>query len=164
MYKVIGADGKEYGPIPVEGLRQWIAEGRANAQTLTLSEGATQWRPLGEFSEFAAALGLAAASPTTPPPFYVAPPRRTNALATVSMVLAVLSFFTCCCCGGLPFNVAALVCSIIALVQIQRDPQQDGRGLAIAALVLSLLQMICGALFFALSSSQPGVWSWKYAL
>ena len=27
MYKIIGADGKEYGPISLEVLRQWIAEG-----------------------------------------------------------------------------------------------------------------------------------------
>jgi len=40
MYKIIGADGKEYGPIPAEQLREWIAEGRANAQTKVLPEGA----------------------------------------------------------------------------------------------------------------------------
>ena len=33
MYEIIGADGKEYGPISFEQIRQWIAEGRVNAQT-----------------------------------------------------------------------------------------------------------------------------------
>ena len=33
MYKIIGADGNEYGPITTEQLRQWLAEGRVNAQT-----------------------------------------------------------------------------------------------------------------------------------
>ncbi len=33
MYKIIGADGKEYGPVTSEQVRQWITEGRANAQT-----------------------------------------------------------------------------------------------------------------------------------
>ena len=41
MYKIIGADGKEYGPITSEQLRQWMAEGRANLQTRVLPEGAT---------------------------------------------------------------------------------------------------------------------------
>jgi hypothetical protein len=62
MYKIIGADGKEYGPITSEQLRQWIAEGRVNAQTKILAEGTTEWRAVSEFPEFAAA------SPGTPPP------------------------------------------------------------------------------------------------
>ena len=52
MYKIIGADGKEYGPISAEQLRQWIAEGRVNAQTRVMPEGATEWRVLAEFPEF----------------------------------------------------------------------------------------------------------------
>ena len=54
MYKIIGADGKEYGPITSEQLRQWMAEGRANLQTRVLPEGATEWRSIGELQEFGA--------------------------------------------------------------------------------------------------------------
>jgi hypothetical protein len=61
MYKIIGADGKEYGPITAEQLRQWIAEGRANAQTRVLVEGTTDWKPLSSFPEFMVA------TPTAPP-------------------------------------------------------------------------------------------------
>ena len=39
MYKIIGADGKEYGPIAADALKKWIAEGRVNAQTKILPEG-----------------------------------------------------------------------------------------------------------------------------
>jgi hypothetical protein len=59
MYRIIGADGNQYGPISAEQLRQWIAEGRANAQTKVLAEGTTEWKPLSEFPEFFA---------TSPPP------------------------------------------------------------------------------------------------
>jgi hypothetical protein len=52
MYRIIGADGNQYGPISTEQLRQWIAEGRANAQTRVLAEGTTEWKPLSEFPEF----------------------------------------------------------------------------------------------------------------
>ena len=55
MYKIIGADGKEYGPITTDQLRQWMAEGRANPQTRVLPEGATEWKTVGELPEFAAA-------------------------------------------------------------------------------------------------------------
>ncbi len=66
MYKIIGADGQEYGPITSEQLRQWIAEGRANAQTKVLVEGATEWKPLNSFSEFNPHLKPPPVFPTSP--------------------------------------------------------------------------------------------------
>ncbi len=53
MYKIIGADQKEYGPVSADEIRRWVAEGRANAQTLLQAEGQTDWRPLATFAEFA---------------------------------------------------------------------------------------------------------------
>ena len=53
MYKIIGADQKQYGPVSADEMRQWIKEGRVNAQTLVQMEGQTDWRPLSSFPEFA---------------------------------------------------------------------------------------------------------------
>ena len=50
-YKLIGEDGKEYGPVTVEGVAQWIADGRANGETQVQSEGDEDWRPLREVPE-----------------------------------------------------------------------------------------------------------------
>jgi len=69
MYKIIGADGQQYGPVSTEELRRWIAENRANGQTLVLAEGATEWKPLSAFAEFAGDL-----KPATPPPICGPPP------------------------------------------------------------------------------------------
>lgn len=55
MYKILGGDGKEYGPVSADTLRQWMAEGRANAQTQVQPEGTTGWVPLGSLPEFSAA-------------------------------------------------------------------------------------------------------------
>src|SRR5437016_9096782 len=66
MYRIIGTDGKEYGPVTADQVRQWITEGRANAETKALPEGATEWKRLGELPEFAAA--LAARTGAMPPP------------------------------------------------------------------------------------------------
>ncbi len=52
MFKIIGTDGKQYGPISADQLRSWIAEGRANSSTLVQSEGSTDWKPLSSFPEF----------------------------------------------------------------------------------------------------------------
>ncbi|MBI3851833.1 MAG: DUF4339 domain-containing protein [Verrucomicrobia bacterium] len=71
MFKIIGADGQQYGPVTAEQLRRWIAENRANAHTLIQPEGAAEWRALGSFPEFAGDIQptpppIAAASPTSP--------------------------------------------------------------------------------------------------
>src|SRR5437660_685846 len=83
MYKIIGADGKEYGPITAEQLRQWIAEGRANAQSKIRLEGSTDWKPLSDYPEFAGPSPGALGSLGAPPTMMAAVP-STDALQQVS--------------------------------------------------------------------------------
>jgi TM2 domain-containing membrane protein YozV len=68
MYKIIGADGQQYGPVTPDQMRRWIAERRANAQTLVQPEGSPDWKPLGTFNEFAADLRPPPASASAVPP------------------------------------------------------------------------------------------------
>src|ERR1051326_6342673 len=68
MYRIIGADGNQYGPISAEQLRQWIAEGRANAQTKVLAEGTTECKSLAELPEFFGATPPPSPGAPTPPP------------------------------------------------------------------------------------------------
>ena len=66
-YKIIGGDGKQYGPVSEEDLRKWIADGRLNAQSLAQAQGDIEWKPLSAFPEFADALaGESAASCALP--------------------------------------------------------------------------------------------------
>ncbi len=69
MYTIIGGDQKEYGPVTAEEVRQWIAEGRLNAQSQVRSGETGPWQPLSAFPEFADALQPQAgqASPAPPP-------------------------------------------------------------------------------------------------
>ena len=155
MYKIIGADGREYGPITVDQLRDWIAQGRATAQTKALAEGASEWKPLTEYLEFAPWLARTPPSWSAPAPISITPIPRTNSMASAALVMGILSM-TCgmCCCGccyGLPFNVLGIVFALVALSQIRNDPQsQQGRGLAIAGLVLCLLSFVLAALSLVL--------------
>jgi TM2 domain-containing membrane protein YozV len=73
MFRIIGKDGQQYGPVSAEQLRAWIAENRANAQTPAQAEGAPDWKPLGSFPEFAADLKPPPAS-ASPPPTIAPPP------------------------------------------------------------------------------------------
>ncbi|MBI5387570.1 MAG: DUF4339 domain-containing protein [Verrucomicrobia bacterium] len=93
MYRIIGIDGKHYGPVTGEQLREWIAAGRANGDTLVQPEGSTEWKPLSSFAEFAgdvAAKGISPAGPGTfpsVPPTLAAPPGA-NAEAMAAEILA----------------------------------------------------------------------------
>jgi hypothetical protein len=152
MYRIIGADGREYGPATVDQVREWIAEGRVNAQTKALVEGAALWKPLVEYLEFAPLLACMAPPLPAPGPISITPTPRTNPMATAGMLMGILSV-TCgiCCCHGLPFNVLGIVFSLVALAQIRNDPlSQQGRPLAIAGLALSLLSIVLAALMLAL--------------
>lgn len=52
MFTIIGADGKEYGPVSADKLRDWIVAGRANAQTQVRRDGEAAWSTLGSLPEF----------------------------------------------------------------------------------------------------------------
>jgi TM2 domain-containing membrane protein YozV len=85
MYRIIGKDGQQYGPVTAEQLRGWIAENRANAQSQVQTEGSQEWKPLGSLSEFAADLkpppvSAAPPSPIAPPPS-TSNPRASNKIA-----------------------------------------------------------------------------------
>lgn len=53
MYTIIGGDGKEYGPVPADQVRAWIAGGRANLETKAKALGADEWRRIADFPDLA---------------------------------------------------------------------------------------------------------------
>lgn len=54
MFTIIGGDGKEYGPVPANQIREWIAAGRANLDTQAKIAGSEEFRRLGDYTEFGA--------------------------------------------------------------------------------------------------------------
>jgi len=166
IYKIIGQDGKEYGPATAEQIRQWIAEGRAENRTPIFVDGAKDWNFVGLLPEFAGCFTAPGTPPasTPPPPLETAAAGRvakTNTYAQAGMIFGILSV-TCCCCG-FPFGILGLVFSLIGLSQINAHPEwHTGRGMAIAGLILSILSLLLGAggMLCNLATSQPHViWS-----
>ncbi len=154
MYRIIGSDGRTYGPATADQLREWIAEGRADAQTQVWTEGASQWRPLAEYAEFAPLLAMRPPSLAAPGTACSAARPPSPSLATASLVMGLLSL-TCglCCCYGLPFNLLGIVFALVALAQMRHQPwPRAGRGQAIAGLVLSLLSLALGAFWGCLAA------------
>jgi uncharacterized RDD family membrane protein YckC len=52
MFTLIGADGKEYGPVTIGHVIEWIRDGRANLQTRAKLDREDVWKTLGDFPEF----------------------------------------------------------------------------------------------------------------
>jgi hypothetical protein len=84
MYKIIGGDQKEYGPVTADELRRWIAEGRLNGQSQAQAEGGAEWRPLATFPEFAES--LRAQTGTAPPPLGAPVPPASAQVLTAQLL------------------------------------------------------------------------------
>ena len=67
MFTILGADGKEYGPVTAGKMHEWIAGGRANLQTKARRESETEWKTLGDFPEFSQFGAAAGPAPAFPP-------------------------------------------------------------------------------------------------
>jgi len=55
-YQVLGGDGREYGPVYDDQIRQWIAEGRLESKSPVKPPDAKDWVFLETLPEFAEAL------------------------------------------------------------------------------------------------------------
>jgi len=139
-YRIIGTDGREYGPVTGAQVRAWIAEGRVNTRTLLRTASSPDWKPLSAWPEFEAFLTPATA-PVLPGPPAI---RQTNALAIWGLVCGLLSLFCCSCCC-VPFDLVGIVLCVIAMVQINANPDtQTGMPIAITGLVLCVLSVMGG--------------------
>ncbi len=121
-------------------IRQWIAQGRSNGQTLASFESAP-WKPLTTFPEFADVLRTA-----VPPPFPQAaatlPGAQTNTLAVTGLILCIVG--TCCS----PLTLVGLILCVIGLSQIQKNPQlyTTTKVVPIIGIVIALVYMIAAAI------------------
>ena len=80
MYKIIGIDGQQYGPVTVEQMRRWLNENRINTHTLVQAEGMQDWKPLSTFAEFAGDFKAPPPMPV-PQPVSQAHPKAGNKIA-----------------------------------------------------------------------------------
>ncbi len=154
MYKIIGADGREYGPVSAEQLRQWVVEGRVTAQTLTQAAGASEWKPLALFPELGQAM-----PPTIPPT------PKTSGMAVAGLLFGLFGLMGGWICCGPLFSLLGIVFSGVALSQINRNPSREtGRGIAMTGLVLSILGLVAtlifSALFWAMKMCSRSPMSW----
>jgi len=147
MYTIKSGD-KEYGPVNVETLRQWIEQGRVHRQTPVRIEGTEGWTPLLEFSEFQ---GLPLKSPPAPPaPPQPAPggsgsgsgPKLTNQRQGLAITSLILGIASTALCLGIITGLPAIVMGHIAHSKARRFPESfGGTGFAIAGFALGYVSL-----------------------
>jgi len=87
MYRVKGADQKEYGPVSADQIVQWIRENRLNRFSLVQKEGEPSWKALDQFPEFTETLGAVPTPASAPaPPVPVTPPLPTGQTLTAAPI------------------------------------------------------------------------------
>jgi hypothetical protein len=131
-YKFIGGDGNVYGPYSADQMRQLGAQSKLVASS-QVSADSGPWLPASNFQElgiFGGHVGPGSAG------------AGTNGMAIAGMILGILSILSVWPCCGLPFNVLGLIFSAVALNQIKRNPHQQGKGMAKAGLVCSLIGLV----------------------
>ena len=74
MFTIIGADGKEYGPVTADQIRQWTTENRLTPDMQARPVGATEWQRIRDLPEFASLTSAVLIGvPGSPPPPPVSP-------------------------------------------------------------------------------------------
>jgi hypothetical protein len=146
----VNRNGANLGIFSEEDIRAGLQAGRFVSTDLGWREGMAQWQPLAQFPEFSAVTPAAAApGETVPPstttaaatPVVVQPAGTTTAkvepLAIWSLVLSALGMVCC----GFVLGIPGVICGHIALSKIRAHPGLDGRGLAIAGLVIGYVSI-----------------------
>jgi hypothetical protein len=141
MYKIVGADGKEYGPVGIEQMRQWRAEGRINAKTRVQEAGTTVWKTAADFPDlgFASAAGVPGPGSSPPPLPTGQTAGQQNGLAITSLVLGLLSLVCLPVLAGIP----AIICGHLARGRARRLPGlYGGAGFALAGLIMGYVSFV----------------------
>jgi len=99
MYKIIGGDGKEYGPVDLAQMQRWLRENRINGATMVQAAEGGEWKPASSFPEFATAPLQTSGAPVP------AAPLATSVDVPSYLVPAILCTLLCC----LPLGVPAIV-------------------------------------------------------
>jgi hypothetical protein len=161
MQIYIARDGKQLGPFTLEEVNRQLAAGTLSLSDNAWYEGAAGWAPLSSVpgvSGAASASGStipAATTPTVPAaptpaggPVVPAPvvSAPTEPLAIWSLVLSLVGLLGFCC-GGPILGIGAVVCGHLAMSKINEKPQLQGRGLALAGLIIGYFAIVSWALY-----------------
>lgn len=148
MYKIIGTDEKEYGPVPSNQIREWIKEGRLNRQTPLQAAGSTEWKPLWLQPEFTKDFVEQDAPPVVPPPESVGSASSGSGINVIipyknprALIAYYLAVFSLIPFVGIVLGLAAFVLGILGLRFRRQNPTAGG---VVHAWIGIILGGLCG--------------------
>ena len=161
----IARDGKQLGPFSLEEINRQLAAGTLSLSDNAWYEGASGWAPLSTVPGVTGGAASASSSASAPPP--TAPSAATAApspasgpvvpttvvVAAPTEPLAIWSFILSLvgllgfCCGGPVLGIAGVICGHLGLSKINANPQLQGRGLALAGLIIGYFSVVSWALY-----------------
>jgi hypothetical protein len=118
------------GPVSIEALRSLAVSGALHSTCMVAPEGSQQWSPVGTLV------------PTVAP----APASPTEPLAIWSLVVSLVSLCCCGCLGWIP-AIPGVICGHLALSKIGKMPQLQGKGLAIAGVIIGYFSFVSWLLY-----------------
>lgn len=129
MYKILGDDGQEYGPVPIAQVKKWIKENRLEKTTPVFPKGAADWVFIGSLPEFAAAFepGARDKPEKNPAASSQNPKARTAFYFGIFSVIPIL---------GAPLGLIGLVLGLRGLVFYWKNPAAGGKVQAWAGISL----------------------------
>ena len=159
----LARNNEQLGTFTLEEVRKGLADGTYLATDLAWTAGMAEWLPAGTLPELSAPSGPPALS-TQPPARIPDPMLRpeqavpqhvsigvapTPSTAIASLVLGIVSLVTCYV--GIVFAIPGIICGHMALKAIKESGNRlQGRGLAIAGLIMSYLWMAFWSLMVVL--------------
>ena len=138
----VARNGQRMGPFALEEINRQLTSGTLSLTDLAWYEGAPGWVQLSAVpgvsggqqqstraeTSTAPIAGPIAAASVSPPP--------TEPLAIASLVLSLLAICGFCCTPVVITGIAGVICGHIALSRIRIRPEVQGRGLAMAGLII----------------------------
>jgi hypothetical protein len=158
----IARDGKPIGPFSLDEVNRQLAAGTLSLSDQAWYEGAAGWTPLSTVPGVSsnptggtlpqppgpAAPSLpAVTAPTVGGSLTAgpAPSGPTEPLAIWSFVLSLLGLMAFCC--GPALGIAGVICGHLAVSKMQKRPELQGHGLAIAGLIIGYFAALSWLLY-----------------
>ena len=163
-----GKDNAQHGPVSDLEIRNMVASGQIDMNTIVWREGMADWLPMKDVPEFQPSSGnpSGTASPYASPQTYAGQAPYAGAIPTdgmsiAALVLGILAIVSCYVWAL--FGIPAVICGHMSLKKINNSSVPiQGKGMAIAGLVcgylgilIQLIMIVFIVLAFASASNAP---------
>jgi len=161
----VARNSQQLGIFSIEEVNRQLTAGTLNLTDLAWYEGAAGWAPLasvpGVSGSAPSSTPPPSATPVTPTPITPnvpaipaptvpavpsVPAASTEPLAIWSLVLSLVGLLGFCC-GGPLLGIAGVVCGHLGLSKISANPRLQGRGLALAGLIIGYFAIVSWVLY-----------------